>query len=178
MSENLASLFAEYEKNAAITVLPKGTHRLKVASASAKNNGIQPVFTVQEGPDAGKRAMAGGIFPGTTEGGRIAFFRKLEKFGLGKDFFAKNPTLEDVAKALVGRVVDVDLDVKEWNGEDRNEMGFGIKLVDAPALPGVGGVPNTATSASAPVSSEPQVPAPVPTSAATATPVVDTDPGF
>lgn len=165
MSENLQELFAEYQRTAAINVLPKGKHKLKVTSCTVKSNGVQPVYEVVEGPDAGKRAMAGGIFPGATEGGRQAFFRKLEKFGLGESFFAKAPSLQDIAEALKGRVIEADLDVKEWNGEDRNELGFGISLISAPDAPAVGGVPTVTTQVA---------PAPVP-QAATGTPVAASD---
>lgn len=173
-SVDLGALFAEYERTSALTVLDPGKHKLKVASATVKSNGIQPVYEVVEGPQAGQRVMAGGIFPGDSEGGRQAFFRKLEKFGLNKDFFAQKPSLDDVRKALIGRVVIAELSVREWNGEPRNELAFGIKLVSAPALPSVGGVP--AVAATTPAASAPPVPAaaapPVPTGTA------DPDPGF
>jgi len=175
--QTLGALFAEYEQNAAITVLPAGKTKLEVTACTVRNKGVCPVYKVVEGPDAGKRAMAGGIYPGDTEGGRIAFFRKLEKFGLGKEFFQANPTLEDVAKALKGRVVVVDLSVKEWQGEPRNEMGFSIELVSAPSLPPVGGVPvttpvaDTTTTTVIPTPASSGTPAVIPT-------VTDTDPGF
>lgn len=171
----LGDLFAEYEKNSAVTILEAGKHTLEVATCTVRNNGLLPTYKILEGPDAGKRAMAGGIYPGETEGGRFAFFRKLEKFGLSKDFFSARPTLEDVATALKGRVVTLNLTISEWNGEPRNEMGFDIQLVSAPPLPGVQGIPVSA----APVQSA------APTGAATAssappvnTAVAEDDPGF
>lgn len=174
MSENevnLAALFEEYERTSKLTVLPEGKHKLKVTSCTVKNKGLQPVYEALEGPEAGSRVMAGGIFPGDSEGGRMAFFRKLEKFGLTKEYFAQRPSLDDVRKALVGRVIEADLTIREWNGEPRNELAFGIKLLESPPLPAVGGVPQVATA---------PAPAPAPAAAAAApgVPTTDPDPGF
>lgn len=186
---DLKSLFEQYEKTSAVTILPEGKHRLEVTGATVRNNGIMPSYKILEGPDSGKRALAGGIYPGSTEGGRIAFFRKLEKFGLGKEFFAQRPSLNDIAKALVGRVVIVELGVEDYLGEPRNSLSFNIELVSAPPVPAIGGssaVPQVAATgsaqtstpptptevAAAPVAAVPDV-APV-----AATPVVDEDPGF
>lgn len=184
MSQNeqtLGALFAEYEKNSAVTVLDAGKYKLEVTNCSPRNNGVLPTYKLVEGPGAGARVFAGGIYPGETEGGRIAFFRKLEKFGLGKEFFGQNPTLEDVAKALVGRVIEADLEVGHWQGEPRNEMGFGIKLVSAPATPAVGGVPAAAvtTTTTTPPTATPVPSATAPSSTVTAPPPGTTnDPGF
>ena len=172
--QNLATLFAEYEQNSAITVLEPGKHKLEVTSATPRGTGIVPVFKVVEGPDVGKRVMAGGIYAGTSEGGANSFFRKLEKFGVGKEFFQGNPAIADVAKALVGRVVTLNLGVEEWQGEARNTMGFDIVLESAPPLPAVGGVPTVTTPAAAPA---PDASAPTPDVAPP--PVAGSeDPGF
>lgn len=180
--ETLGALFAEYEQNSDLTVLPADRYTLRVTSCTVRNNGLLPVYKVEEGPYAGKRVMAGGIYPGKTEGGRVAFFRKLQKFGLGKDFFSQNPTLQDVAKALNDRVVTIVLGVDTYQGEQRNEMGFDITLVSAPGTPVVGGstVPSVAPQAAA-TSTAPQ-PAPTPindtTPAPTPTATSAPDPGF
>lgn len=173
---DLRALFDEYERTSAVNVLPGGKHKLKITSCTTKNNGLMPVFTPTEGPATGTRVLAGGIFPGDSEGGRMAFFRKLEKWGLGKDFFAQRPSLQDVAKALVGRVAEVEISVGDWQGEARNEMGFNIKLVEAPGLPAIGGVPQVAVPATPQVPTpsavaEPAAPQPVADNA-------DEDPGF
>lgn len=171
---NLAALFAEYEQNSAITVLEPGKYKLEVTSATPRGTGIIPVFKVVEGPETGKRVMAGGIYAGTTEGGANAFFRKLEKFGLGKDFFKGNPSIKETADALKGRVVTIAVGVEEWQGESRNTMAFDIKLESAPPLPAVGGVP-TVTPAAAPATDSTPAPDAVVTPPVTAP---TDDPGF
>lgn len=179
---NLRDLFDAYEKESAVTILQPGKHRLKVKSAAPRGTGVLPIFTPVDGPDAGKTVMAGGIYQGDTDGGRNAFFRKLEKFGLGRDFFQTASTMKEIADALVGRVITADLTVKEWNGEPRNELGFGITLEDSPALPAPAGVPAVATAApaatppAAPVVT--QVAATDTASASAPPPSGDVDPGF
>lgn len=177
---SLGHLFEEYEKNSKLTVLEAGNHTLKVTSCTTKNKGLIPVYTPVSGPNAGKRVMAGGIYPGETEGGRQAFFRKLEKFGIGAAFFKQSPSLADVAKAMIGRVVEVELEVESWNDEPRNALAFKIKLVSAPDLPSIGGVPQVAAPQSPPQqAAAPQqaTPAAAP-QVAPAVAVADADPGF
>lgn len=179
---DLRSLFEEYERTAAVNVLEKGNHKLKITGCTPRGKGLFPVYTPAEGPGVGTRVLAGGIYPGDSEGGRIAFFRKLEKFGLGKEFFNQRPSLADVAKAMIGRVVIIELDVGEWQGDPRNEMGFNIQLVEAPPLPPVGGVPTATPVETTPVT---ETPLSTPVSEATPVPVqtpaptpADDDPGF
>lgn len=173
---NLSALFAEYEQNSAITVLEPGQYKFEVTSATPRGTGLVPVFKALEGPETGKRVMAGGIYAGNTEGGANAFFRKLEKFGLGKDFFQGNPSIKDVATALVGRVVTITVGVEEWQGEPRNTMGLDIKLESAPPLPAAGGVPAAALAA-APTPDVPTTPAPASAAPVAPAPAAD-DPGF
>lgn len=175
----LGDLFDEYEKTSAITVLETGKHTLKVTSCTVRNKGVCPIYSPVTGPQAGLRVMAGGIYPGDSEGGRNAFFRKLEKFGLTKEFFKQGPTLSDVAKSLVGRVVELDLTVGDWNGEPRNDMSFAIKLISAPDAPSVGGIPNVPTPSAPPVVSAPAPVVPsAPATEQTQTTIVDDEPAF
>jgi len=84
------------------------------------------------------------------------FFRHMKALGLGDDFFAGNPTIEQVAKALEGRQARIEVGHREYNGTDRNEVknikqsktvngnGAGPVPMAKPA-----GVPNISTPAPA-----------------------------
>ena len=106
---DLRALFAEYANDVGLVELAPGSYRAEIVRCSSRKTSLVPVYKILDGPEAGKHAIVGRIHPGRTEGGRAAFFRKLEKFGLGREFFRTNPTLEDVARALVGCVGVVEV---------------------------------------------------------------------
>lgn len=127
---NLSDLYSQYKKEDEIAVLEPGDYVLEVTRCGKRDNGVMPTYRVVEGPHAGKTVMAGGFF--LTDRSRSIFFRNINGFGLGEDFFAMNPSFEDLANALVGRVVRVTLKKRDWQGQDRNEIPIGaIKLVGA-----------------------------------------------
>lgn len=169
-SINLGEMFQQYKDNDLIEALPAGTYQLEITHAKALANGVRPTYkVVGAGPHANKKVMAGGFY--LTEKSRSIFFRNMACLGLDVNYFAQQPTLDDVAKALVGRIADVEVEVRQYNGEDRNEIPIGrIKLVSAPPLPGVGGAP-VVTQAAAPAPAAPAAPAPAaPAAAAPAAP--------
>jgi len=181
---NFLELYEQYEKEAEVLVLDPGKHKLKVTSCTPKGKGLFPTYTPAEGPDAGKRVLCGVMSPGDSQKGKIAFMLMLSKFGLTKEFFAQKPTMKDVANALVGRVIEGELIIEAWNGENRNKLGFGIKLISAPPLPARAGVPSIPT-ASAPPVSEPAAATPpqaapsfLPPQAPAASAVADGDEAF
>jgi len=135
-SGTVGELYKTYEKDE-LVVLAAGTARLSVESCSVKgedNNAVFPIFRVVAGQEpngedaAGKRVMAGQQT--LTDRSASIFFRNMKGFGLGKDYFDTDPTFDQIAKDLVGRVVDVELQVDNWKGQDRNKVAIGgIKLV-------------------------------------------------
>jgi len=120
-------VYESAEREHAVEPVPAGTYELEVVAArnvEAKSY-IQPTFKIVAGPLAGRKVLAGVL--SYTENARSIFFQKLEGFGLGKDFFALGPSADDVAAALVGRVVTVDLD-------DENRLPVrGVRVASAPA---------------------------------------------
>lgn len=149
-SMNLSELYGQYKKEDEVFVAEPGDYVLEVTRCGKRDTGVVPTYRIVEGPHAGKTVLAGGFY--LTERSRSIFFRNLSGFGLGEDFFKMNPSLEDIANALVGRTVSVKLKKTDWQGNDRNEIPIGaIKLV------GAGGP--SATSA-------PSAPTPVPVGSA------------
>ena len=159
-SVTFAEMYAEHKRTSEVTVLEPGRYTLTVDGCTPRKSskgtwGLQPIYKLSAGPNAGARVMAGGIYPGEagSVGGRAAFFRKLQLFGLDENFFVNSigslsgeEAMKVIAKALIGRVIEAELTVSDFTGEPRNEMAFGIKLVSAPPLPSVGGVPNVSVA--------------------------------
>lgn len=49
------------------------------------------------------------------------FFRGMAAFGFGDDFFSQQPSMEQIAAAMVGRYATVTLSIRQWQGQDRNQ---------------------------------------------------------
>lgn len=179
---SVADLYKSFEQDE-LVVLPAGNHRLEIVSCSVKNgNAVMPLARAVGGPFAGKRVMFGGEH--LTEKAASIFFRNMKGYGLEKPFFdsishlEKEEFLAQIAQALVGRVVDMELTIDPYKGQDRNkhEIG-GIKLVgqkdsagqlvtvDGSAAPAAPAAP-----AAAPAATPPPAPAPAPEAAPAAPP--------
>lgn len=174
--------FADLQKvadEAGFALVPNGTYEA-VVSKGAK--------AVKSQNDKDMIKVAFDILPGQPAKGKVFtqfvlspenpvalgfFFRNMEALGLNREYFASNPSMEQVAAALEGRTARIEVSTREWNGSDRNE----VKSVKpsktsaangAPTLAKPAGVPSITPSAapapahSAQVAEKVQVPAQVP----------------
>ena len=140
-----------------------------------------------------KAAVEGGPFNGKTVWHNFVitpenptalgwFFRNMGTLGLGQEYFKSNPSDHHVAEALVGRRFRGQIQIRKWQGQDKNEIrgffpagGQGV----AAASPGAP-IPATATAHAAPPPPAapaappppPAAPAPAPVTAPAPPPVV------
>ena len=166
---NLQDMLKAHEDEE-VAVLPAGEYQLEVVRAivrpSAKGEGILPTFKVIGGPYNGKTVMAGGLY--LTDASRSIFFRNLKGFGIDKTFVAQCSGLQDIANALVGRILKVQLEVGKWKNEDKNEVPIGGYELVSIASGAPAGIP-VAQAAQPAVTAPAQVlpPPPPPVAAAT-----------
>lgn len=156
---NLQDAFKQYQKEDEVTVLEEGEYTLEVIRCAVRGqdkNALMPVYRVIGGPYAGKTVMAGQLT--LTENSKSIFFRNLKGFGVDENFIMQAAGgLKDIADALVGRVVKMKVQKRQWQGNDRNQFPIGgVMLVSLPSQPGA---PQVAAQQAAPVA--PQVAAPV-----------------
>jgi len=152
---NLQDAFKQYQKEDEVTVLEEGEYTLEVIRCAVRGqdkNALMPVYRVIGGPYAGKTVMAGQLT--LTENSRSIFFRNLKGFGIEEAFIMQSAGgLDDIAKALIGRVVKMKVQKRQWQGNDRNQFPIGgVMLVSLPSQPGA---PQAAAQQAAPVA--PQV---------------------
>lgn len=111
------------------------------------------------------------------------FFRNMNVLGLGREFFAANPSDHQVAEQLRGKRFRGQVGIRKYQGQDRNEikqffsatsgsLGNGLPTA-APAAP----APAPAPAAPAPVSAAP-APVAAPVAPVAAAPVVPPAPAF
>lgn len=115
------------EGSEALKPLTEGTYDAKVQDALAtKSQNDKPMIKIK----LAVRKEGGGVkvvntqLTLSTENATALgiFFRHMEAFGLGATFFTNSITLEDVAKAIVGRDVRVVLSIGEWANAPRNNV--------------------------------------------------------
>ena len=119
--------------------LPKGPVDAKVTAAEATktSNGktmYKMTWSVLSGPNANRKVWGNQVISPESPPALGIFFRQMAAMGLGSDYFASNPSEEQVARDLVGRQATLVLDQKEYQGTLRNEIKDIRKL--AGGLPG------------------------------------------
>lgn len=167
---------------------PPGTYLCEVTKAeagNASNSGnpmIKTTMRIVDGPAAGKTIFNNFNLTLDNAFAMSIFFRHMAAFGLDDSFFGAGPAVEQVAATLVERRARVTISIRQWQGQDRNQVdnvepplgGVVGPAVNAPTVGPTFGpgttvnsvVPNTTPSTpGAPVTSStttPSVPGPPP----------------
>lgn len=132
---NLQDMFSQYQREDEVTILEEGVYILEVARCSVRGDaGLLPIYRVIGGPYNGKTAMCGTMT--LSDKSRSIFFRNLKGFGINEEFIQQCSGFKDIADALVGRVVEMKVQKKPFQGQDRNSFPIGgVRLADANAAP-------------------------------------------
>lgn len=107
--------------------IPDGEYNALCVEAEATNssNG-KPMYKVKfrivDGPQKDKGVRTQLTISAESAVALKIFFQHMAAFGLTADYFATNPSKEDVARALVNRGVRITLGIRPWQGVDRNEV--------------------------------------------------------
>lgn len=136
---------------AELTLAPPGDHDMIVHSAEAKvystgNQGIAAVFMFENGPHAGQKVFNNFVVVADNPKALGFFFRNMKTLGLDSAYFAKNPGLDEIAEAIIGRRVIVKLAHRKYE----EQLQYDVKAIKPPN----GALTGTVTSSS----STPSVP--------------------
>lgn len=158
---NLQEAFKQYQREDEVTVLEEGEYTLEVIRCAVRGqekNALMPVYRVVGGPYAGKTVMCGQLT--LTENSRSIFFRNLRGFGVEESFIMQAANgLDDISKALIGRIVKMKVQKRQWQGNDRNQFPIGgVMLVSLPSQPGAPQVAQQQAQPAAPAVPVQQVP--------------------
>ncbi len=107
--------------------LPAGEYDIVTEQSSAvkSQNGkdmIKTRFRVETGPYAGRAIFNQFVITPDNSNALNFFFRHMRVLGLDDAFFAANPSVEAVAAALVNRRARVRISIREWQGQERNQV--------------------------------------------------------
>lgn len=114
-------------KEAGYDLVPDGEYEsvVKAGVKCVKTQGgkdmFKMTFAVNDGPIKGSVFNNMVISPESAPALAI-FFRQMAALGLGDDFFATNPSMDQVCSALVGRRARIVVGKREWQGQERNEV--------------------------------------------------------
>lgn len=168
---------------AGFTPLPVGEYDVVVDTAEATQSTTQKTmfkvrFKVESGPHAGRIVYNNFTISPENANALRFFFQHMGAMGLTREFFAGNPTPQQVADALLGRRCRIGVKHRTYQGTLRENVDkivpatgtpqFAQPQVPSPGTPGPAPqVPPTPTPpapapAPAPVTSPPPAPAPVP----------------
>lgn len=181
-------------KSASFEALPVGDYDIEIVESTAlRSSNGKPMIKVQmqvlNGPYQNRRVFNNFVFSPDNAMALSIFFRHMKCLGLDDTFFASLGavnSLDPVSTALLNRRARITLGIRQWNGEDRNEVNQIKPYTGAPAMPGMpGGPPHP--SGGGGVAQPPQqvvvvqpaptpMPTPVPTPVAHATPATPTAP--
>jgi hypothetical protein len=120
--------------------LPPSVYDVIVDSAEATTSStnkdmIKTVFKVEGGPYAGKKVFNQFVLTTDNQNALAFFFRHMAAMGLNNAFFAANPSMAQVASSLVGQRARVKLSIREYQGQDRNQVDAVMPAIAGGSLP-------------------------------------------
>lgn len=160
---------------AAFDPIPTGEYAGTVTEASAvsASNGkpmIKVKVKINGGPHDGRLVFNNFVISADNPNAMGFFFRHMKALGLDANFFAQQPSMPQVAEQLTGRQALWGLGIRQYQGQDQNEIKTIKPLVGLPGMPAgapAGGAPAGLPSApgAVPASSAPGIPAGAPVAA-------------
>jgi hypothetical protein len=107
--------------------LPADEYDVVVTDAQAKmsstgKNMIVVRYRVESGPYKGRSLFNNFVIVPDNANAKTIFFRHMNAMGLNRAYFAQNPTLEQAADALNERECRVKVSVRQYAGQDRNQV--------------------------------------------------------
>lgn len=122
--------WAELRKTAddASRPVPEGKYQIVVTeaeatrAASSGNPMIKLKVEIVSGPASGRRIFHNINLTPDSGFALARFFSTMDAFGMTETYFVQDPSFEQIAQDLVGRYVFATVGIKNWQGQDRNEL--------------------------------------------------------
>lgn len=182
--ESWATLAEQAGDVSGFTALPAADYDFVVieAKATATTKGKTMFKLTNEiisGPYAKRRVWANLVVSPENPVALNIFFRQMAAIGVDKSYFATNPSDSNVAETLVGKTFRGQVVIKQWQGEDRNEIKSYSRLnrtevsSTPPVPPTAAASPTSSPPAPAGVAPAPAPAAPPPVATNVQSPVTD-----
>lgn len=150
--------------------IPAGDYDFTIAQADATqtSNGktmYKVRAKVEAGPHADRLVFDQFVISPENPTALGIFFRQMNVLGLNREFFAGNPSDHHVAEALIGKRFRGQVQIKTWQGQERNEIKQYFTAVSGSLGNGQGMPPGPGSGSSSGI---PPAPAAAPPAAAPA----------
>ena len=126
----------------ATTVLTGDFPVVVVTAVATTSSGGKPMIKatlkIESGTFAGRTLFNNFNVTADNPSAMRIFFGQMSVLGLGTPFWNTNPTMEQVAAALVGRRAIVTVGVRQWQGTDREQVENWKPAVGGPGGGGQG----------------------------------------
>ena len=168
---NWGDLVKDAGESASYEPLPDGDYDLTIVEATAKvSQSGKTMFAVKAQVTTGahaKRLIWDNLVVTPDNSAALGmFFRKMGALGLGREFFASNPSNAQIEAALKGRSFRAQVGSRTWQGNKKNE----IKMYYAAAAAAASAAPAAAPAPAPAPAAAPVAAAPAPVAAAPASP--------
>ncbi|QDK02683.1 hypothetical protein PP304_gp187 [Gordonia phage Phendrix] len=135
--------------------LPQADYDLKIIKSEPKQaSSGKTMFAITcevvEGPHKGRRVWSNMVVSPENPQALNIFFRQMAAIGIDRSFFATNPSDHNVAQAMEGKEFRGSIKVKQYQGNDRNEIAAFARTSRGSVASPVPPTPVTASSASTP----------------------------
>lgn len=131
--------------DAGFSLVPAGVYAVEVTKAEAGKTSTQKDklscrFKITEGPQANSVFFDDFVIVPDNAVAMGFFFRKMNALGLGRDYFAANPPLIQVARDLLGKQASVEVEIDYSYFEDGKNRIKKITSLGSPPLGEASGV--------------------------------------
>lgn len=128
-------------------VIPAGEYRVRISDAERKVAGtgsemIVTTIKLEDAPYEGRTIKTNLVFAFDNPIAMKMLFRRLSALGITSEWLAESgANIDQIAAAIKGRSTVAKLNVRTWNGEERNDVemfigGSGAGIPDAPPISG------------------------------------------
>ena len=119
---------ADQAGDTSFTALPEADYDLRIIESKAVNTAktgktmFKITTEVTSGPYAKRRIWHNLVVSPENPIALNIFFRQMAAIGIAKEYFATNPSDHNVAAELVGKEFRAQVIIKQYQGDDRNEI--------------------------------------------------------
>ena len=141
MAQTQFSDLLKAAEDAGYSLCPVGTYDVTIAAVEAKKTAkgkdmFAIKYQIANGPHANRNIFNNVTISPESAAALGFFFRDMKAMGLPSEYFAANPSVDQIAKDLTGKTCRVEVGRREWGGEERENV---TKVM--PAATGATGVP-------------------------------------
>lgn len=128
-------------EDAGFSNCPPGTYEARVVAGEAKSTSagkdmIVVKFEIIGGPHGGRKVPNNFVISPENANALGFFFRHMRALGLDAAYFSQNPSPQQLATDLVGKVCQIEVGTRVWNGEEREDIKSIKPVAAGAATPG------------------------------------------